>query len=88
MEIHADGLFKATKVDGVYDKDPVTNADAKMIDSMTFDRFISERIRVMDATAATLCRDNGMQIRVFKLAAGNIRRAVFGEKIGTTVSGK
>ena len=87
MEIHADALFKATKVEGVYDKDPVTNADAKMIETMTFDRFISERIRVMDSTAATLCRDNNMQIRVFKLSPGNIRRALFGEQIGTTVSG-
>jgi uridylate kinase len=86
MEIHAGGLFKATKVEGVYDKDPVENPDAKMLPVMTFDRFISERIRVMDSTAATLCRDNNMQIRVFKLSPGNIRRAVFGEQIGTTVS--
>jgi uridylate kinase len=87
MEIHADALFKATKVDGVYDKDPVKFVDAKMYNSMSFDRFISERIGVMDATAATLCRDNNMQIRVFKLTTrGNIKRAVFGETIGTTVS--
>ena len=87
MEIHAGALFKATKVEGVYDKDPVKHPDAQMLRTMTFDRFISERIRVMDATAATLCRDNNMQIRVFKLSPGNIRRALFGEQIGTIVSG-
>ena len=86
MEIHADALFKATKVDGVYDKDPVRFADAEMYREMTFDKFISERIAVMDSTAATLCRDNNMQIRVFKLTTrNNIKRPVFGEPIGTTV---
>lgn len=88
MEMRMDALFKATKVDGVYDKDPVTNPDAKMYKTMTYDRFISERIKVMDSTAATLCRDNKMKIRVFKLGErGNIKRAVFGEAIGTTVEG-
>lgn len=86
MEIHADALFKATKVEGVYDSDPVKNADAQMYKAMTFDKFISDRIGVMDSTAATLCRDNNMQIRVFKLTTrGNIKRAVLGEPIGTIV---
>jgi uridylate kinase len=86
MEIHAEALFKATKVEGVYDKDPVRFPEATMYSTMTFDKFISERIAVMDSTAATLCRDNNMQIRVFKLTTrGNIKRAVFGETIGTTV---
>jgi uridylate kinase len=62
MEIHADALFKATKVEGVYDRDPVRFPDAKMIERMTFDRFINERIGVMDSTAVTLCRDNSMSI--------------------------
>jgi uridylate kinase len=88
MEIQADALFKATKVEGVYDRDPIKFPDAKMYSSMTFDRFISDRIGVMDSTAATLCRDNGMAIRVFKLTThGNIKRVVFGEDIGTTVEG-
>jgi uridylate kinase len=85
MEMHVDALFKATKVDGVYDKDPAKHPDAQMYKSMTFDRFVSERIAVMDSTAATMCRDNNMRIRVFKLAQGNIQKAVLGEPIGTTV---
>jgi uridylate kinase len=88
MEVHANALFKATKVEGVYDKDPVKFSDAKMYDRMAFDRFINDRIGVMDSTAATLCRDNNMPIRVFKLTTpGNIKRVVFGEPIGTTVEG-
>ncbi len=86
MEIHAEALFKATKVDGVYDKDPVKFPDATMVRTMTFDRFVSERIGVMDSTAATLCRDNHMPIRVFKLTThGNIKRVMFGEDVGTLV---
>ena len=87
MEIGAEAVLKATKVEGVYDRDPVKFPDASMVPSMTYERFISERIGVMDSTAATMCRDNGMLIRVFKLAAGNIKRAVLGEAIGTTVTG-
>jgi uridylate kinase len=88
MEVHAHALLKATKVEGVYDQDPVRFPDATMYARMTYERFISERIGVMDATAATLCRDNQMPIRVFKLMEpGNIKRVVFGEPIGTTVEG-
>ena len=86
MEIHADALFKATKVDGVYDRDPVKFPDAKMVEKMSFDRFLNDRIGVMDSTAVTLCRDNAMSIRVFKLMTrGNIKRVVSGEPIGTIV---
>ena len=86
MEIHAEALFKATKVEGVYDRDPVQFPDASMYPNMTFDRFLADRIGVMDSTAVTLCRDNHLPIRVFKLATrGNIKRVVFGEPIGTTV---
>ncbi|HWL87897.1 MAG TPA: UMP kinase [Polyangiaceae bacterium] len=86
MEIHADALFKATKVEGVYDRDPARFPDASMISRMSFDRFLTDRIGVMDSTAATLCRDNGLTIRVFKMAErGNIKRVVFGEPIGTIV---
>jgi uridylate kinase len=88
MEVHADALFKATKVQGIYDKDPVKFSDATMYSNMSFDRFINDRIGVMDSTAATLCRDNNMPIRVFKLTEpGNIKRVVFGEPIGTIVEG-
>jgi uridylate kinase len=86
MEIHADALFKATKVDAIYDRDPNKFRDAKMVPHMSFDRFLADRIGVMDSTAVALCRDNKMEIRVFKLTEhGNIKRVVFGEDIGTTV---
>jgi uridylate kinase len=88
MEIHADCLCKATKVEGVYARDPVKDPSAVMYPSMTFDRFLAERIGVMDSTAITLCRDNNMPIRVFKMATrGNIKRVVLGETIGTIVQG-
>jgi uridylate kinase len=86
MEIHADALFKATKVEGIYDRDPVRFPDASMYSKMTYDRFLADRIGVMDSTAVTLCRDNKLAIRVFKMGTrGNIKRVVFGETIGTIV---
>jgi uridylate kinase len=86
MEIHANALFKATKVEGVYDKDPVGHPEARMYEKMTFDRFLSDKIGVMDSTAVTLCRDNHMSIRVFKMTTrGNIKRVCFGEPVGTIV---
>jgi uridylate kinase len=85
MEIGAECLCKATKVEGIYDRDPVRYPDAHMVRKMSYDRFLTERIGVMDATAAALCRDNRLPIRVFKLQDGNIRRVVLGEAIGTTV---
>ncbi len=86
MEIHADCLCKATKVEGIYTRDPVKDPTAEMVPHMTYDRFLQERIGVMDSTAATLCRDNNMPIRVFKMATrGNIKRVVLGESIGTIV---
>jgi uridylate kinase len=88
MEIHADCLCKATKVEGIYQRDPVIHPDAQMYSSMTFDRFLAERIGVMDSTAVSLCRDNNMRIRVFKMAThGNIKRVAMGEAIGTIVEG-
>ena len=87
MEIHADCLCKATKVEGIYERDPVRFPEATMYPRMTFDRFIAEKIGVMDSTAVTLCRDNKMPIRVFKMATrGNIKRVVLGEPIGTIVN--
>ena len=86
MEIHADALFKATKVEGIYDQDPELHPNALMYKTMTFDRVLADRIKVMDSTAVTLCRDNSLSIRVFKLMTpGNIRRVVLGETIGTVV---
>ncbi len=88
MEIHANCLCKATKVEGIYERDPVHHPEATMYRRMTFDRFLAERIGVMDSTAVTLCRDNAMPIRVFKMATrGNIKRVVLGESIGTIVEG-
>jgi len=87
MEIQADMLCKATKVEGVYDKDPVKYADAAMFRRISYDHFIRERMGVMDSTAVTLCRDNNLPIRVFALSTrGNIKRVVQGEPIGTLVS--
>lgn len=86
MEIHADCLLKATKVEGIYEKDPMRYPEAKMFARMTFDRFLADRIGVMDSTAVTLCRDNALPIRVFKMATrGNIKRVILGETIGTIV---
>jgi uridylate kinase len=88
MEIHADCLCKATKVEGIFQRDPVKFPESTMYPSMTFDRFLAERIGVMDSTAVTLCRDNDMPIRVFKMSErGNIKRVVLGETIGTIVEG-
>jgi len=88
MEIHADCLCKATKVEGIFERDPVKFPESAMYPRMTFDRFLAERIGVMDSTAVTLCRDNDMPIRVFKMSErGNIKRVVLGETIGTIVEG-
>ncbi len=86
MEIQAQALFKATKVEGIYDRDPVRHPGAQMFGRLTYDRFLNERIGVMDSTAVTLCRENKMPIRVFKLMTrGNILRVCKGEEIGTIV---
>jgi uridylate kinase len=86
-EIGASALFKATKVDGIYDKDPARFPEAKMIPRMSYQSFIEQRIGVMDATAVTLCRENKMPIRVFKLVGErNIVRVCLGGELGTVVS--
>jgi len=87
-EINAEVLFKATKVDGVYDSDPRTNPQAKRYQTLTYGHVLSQDLRVMDGTAIALCKDNNIPIVVFDLAVrGNIRRAAMGESIGTTVGG-
>ncbi|HEX6838443.1 MAG TPA: UMP kinase, partial [Polyangia bacterium] len=84
MEIHADVLLKATKVDGIYDKDPVKYKDAKRFHRLTYLEVLQQNLKVMDSTATALCRDNKLAIVVFDLhTRGNIRRVVAGESIGT-----
>ncbi len=86
IEIQADCVLKATKVDGIYDKDPVKHAGAKRYSTITYDQFLADRIGVMDATAVSLCRENSMPIRVFSMTEkGNFRRVCVGEDVGTTV---
>ena len=85
-EINAEIIFKATNVDGVYDKDPNKFADAVKYDTLTHTEILQKGLAVMDATAASLCRDNGISILVFNLAdPENIVRAVKGENVGTVV---
>ena len=87
MEIHADVLLKATKVDGVYDKDPKKHADAVKYKTLTFTEALQKDLKVMDSTAFSLCRDNKLNIIVFDMQEhGNIRRVVLGEPIGTLVT--
>jgi uridylate kinase len=86
IEIGADMLVKATRVDGVYDADPETHPDAKRYDVLTYDKVIADRLNVMDTTAVVMCRDNGLPIRVFDLhTPGNLMRLVSGENVGTLV---
>ncbi len=85
-EVGADIIFKATKVDGIYDKDPKKHADAVKYDDITFIDALRQRLNVMDATAFSLCLDNNLPILVFDLSDPHaIRQAVLGEKIGTLV---
>lgn len=86
-EINADILVKATKVDGVYDSDPVTNPNAKRFTKVSFDQVLQDRLGVMDATAIALCRDNNMDLRVLSIhEAGSLSRMAMGEEIGTLIS--
>jgi uridylate kinase len=86
-EIRADVIFKATKVDGVYDSDPNTHADAKRYDHITFTEALTKRLKIMDSTAFSLCMDNKIPIVVFDMnKPSNIRDAVLGRKVGTLVS--
>lgn len=86
LEINADIVFKATMVDGVYDKDPKKFPDAVKYDTLTFTKVFNDQLNVMDMTAATMCRDNHMSMLVFEMSGDNIKRAVLGENIGTVVS--
>jgi uridylate kinase len=87
MEIRAEVILKATKVDGIYTADPVKNADARRYERITYLQVLQERLQVMDATAISLCMDNKLPIVVFSMnEPGSIRRVVMGEAVGTTVS--
>ena len=87
IEIGADVLLKATKVDGVYDCDPVGNPDAVRFDTVTYDQVISDKLAVMDATAVVMCRDNNLPLRIFDLTQPNaLIQAMSGEEIGSLVT--
>ncbi len=87
VEIKADAILKATKVEGIYDADPMLVKDAKMFDQITYLEMLKQGLRVMDATAISLCRENNIPIAVFNLnTRGNIRRVVLGERVGSLVS--
>jgi uridylate kinase len=87
MEIKADVILKATQVDGIYDADPEQVSDAKFFAEITYREVLHQNLKVMDSTAISLCMDNGMPIVVFNMhKPGNIRRAVLGERVGSTIS--
>ena len=86
QEIHAEILLKATKVDGLYDDDPVVNADAVMLKEINYMQVIEKRLRVMDMTAISLAMDNRLPLAVFNLkTAGNIYKVVCGGNVGTRI---
>jgi uridylate kinase len=87
MEIKAEVIFKATKVDGIYDADPMIKPDAIRFDRISYLQVLEQRLNVMDATAISLCMDNKLPIVVFNLRTpGNIKRAIIGEPIGSLVT--
>ena len=89
IEIGADLLLKATKVDGVYDKDPKKNADAIKLESLSYDEVIARNLEVMDTAAFALCRDASLPLRIFDMAQpGVLLRILQGEEIGTLVHGR
>lgn len=88
IEIEAEVILKATKVDGVYDSDPAINKDAKKFDTLTHMDILRKGLKVMDATAATLCMDNQLPIIVYNInRPGDLQRIILGESIGTKITG-
>jgi uridylate kinase len=82
-------LLKATKVNGIYNADPMKNPDAVRYSKLTFDKVLTDRLNVMDATAIVMCRDNNLPLRVFDLTTpGELLRIVRGEDVGTLVTNK
>jgi len=89
IEIKAEVLLKATRVDGIYSADPLVDKSAEFLEHVSYLDVLTRGLKVMDTTAITLCMDNTLPIRVFNMnTSGNIRRIVQGEKIGSTVSGR
>ncbi len=89
LEIGAEAILKATKVGGVYDSDPVMNPDAKMFFKLKYIDILNKGLKVMDTTAISLCMDNKLPIHVFNMTeAGNMKKVLLGEKIGTIVGGE
>ena len=87
IEIGADVLLKATKVDGVYDADPMTNPDAKRYETVSYDQLLTDKLLIMDATAIVMCRDNNIPLRVFDLTqADALVQAMTGYDVGTVVT--
>jgi uridylate kinase len=87
MEIKADVILKGTKVDGIYNADPMVHPDATRIDNISYLQVLEQGLRVMDATAISLCMDNRLPIVVFNLRTpGNLKRAIMGEPIGSLVT--
>lgn len=86
-ELKAEVLIKGTKVDGVYDKDPALNSDAKKFKKLNYSDVISKNLRVMDLTAITLCKENNLPVQVFDINKyGNLRKLVLGKNIGTIIN--
>ena len=86
IEINADLMLKATKVDGVYDDDPAKNPNAKLYKQLTYDQVLGDKLSVMDATAIVMCRDNKIPLRVFNMFnKGDLKRIALGEDVGTSV---
>ncbi len=85
LEVGAEAIMKGTRVDGVYDSDPLTNPEAEMFKSLPYIEVLNRNLKVMDLTAITLCMDNRLPIIVFNLKAGNIVRILSGEDVGTLV---
>lgn len=88
LEIQAEVLMKATKVDGIYNKDPVKYPSARKFDRVTYSEVLASKLQVMDATAIALCRENGIPIRVFNMSDNSLKAAVFNEPVGTLVAGE
>lgn len=87
MEIKADVLMKATKVEGIYSADPVTNLDAVKFDEISYMEILQRNLRVMDMTAVSLCKDNALPMVIFSMnQRGNIRRVIAGERVGSLVT--
>lgn len=86
IELNAELLLKATKVDGIYDCDPMKNPAAKLYKSISYDDVINKKLAVMDATAVVMCQENSMPLKVFNLLKkGNLKKAILNDKIGTKI---